>query len=141
YSQRRVILHASMLVAGGSPRFIVHGSRGSVVKPRADQQEAQLLAGMTPGAPGWGEDDDPLQYYDEHGHGTMPTPAGDQRRYYMAVRDAIRGVSDNPVTPAQAIALMAVLEAADQSAASGRAVRPALDAREWAAFDTGATPR
>jgi predicted dehydrogenase len=136
YAQRRVVLHASMLVAGGSPRFIVHGTRGSLIKPRADQQEAQLLAGIVPGAVGWGEDDDALLWHDEQGViSRVPTPPGDQRRYYMAVRDAVRGHGASPVTPAQAVALMAVLEAAVESATQGKAVMPALTAQERAAFD------
>lgn len=134
YPRRRVVLHASMLAAGGSPRFLVHGRRGSLVKPRADRQEAQLLAGFVPGAPGWGEDDDALEWHDEHGERRLPTPAGDQRRYYMAVRDAIAGSGANPVPPAQALALMAVLEAAVESAEHGRAAVPALSADEREAF-------
>jgi predicted dehydrogenase len=50
YPAHKVILHASMLVAGGTARFTVHGDKGSVVKARIDQQEAQLLAGVIPAA-------------------------------------------------------------------------------------------
>ncbi|TPV61698.1 Gfo/Idh/MocA family protein, partial [Serratia marcescens] len=46
YPTHRVILHGSMLVAGGVSRFTVHGEKGSVVKTRADGQESQLLAGV-----------------------------------------------------------------------------------------------
>ncbi len=60
YPAHKVILHSSMLVAGGSSRFTVHGDKGSVIKARADQQESQLLAGVVPGSAGWGQDDDPL---------------------------------------------------------------------------------
>jgi len=60
----RVILHASMLVAGGSPRFVVHGERGSLIKREADRQEAQLKAGIVPGADGWGADPDAMRFYD-----------------------------------------------------------------------------
>lgn len=134
YGTRRVILHGSMLAAGGSPRFLVHGTRGSVVKALADRQEAQLLAGIRPGAAEWGRDDDELILHDADGAGRLPTPAGDQRRYYMAVRDALLGHGENPVTPAQAIAVMAVLEAAVESSASARAVVPALSDSERAAF-------
>ncbi|WP_046656853.1 oxidoreductase [Lysobacter capsici] len=137
YGQRRVILHASMLAAGGSARFTVHGERGSLVKPRADQQEAQLLAGVVPGSPGWGADGDDLIFHDGEGSRRLTTPSGDQRRYYMAVFDAIRERGDNPVTPTQALAVMAVLEAAVESAATGRATAPALDADERAAFSYG----
>src|SRR5579871_2377508 len=46
YGRRKVILHCSLLAASGTPRFMVHGTRGSAIKRLPDQQEAQLLAGM-----------------------------------------------------------------------------------------------
>jgi len=135
YGERRVILHAGMLVAGGATRFTVHGVRGSLVKRNADRQEAQLLAGMRPGAPGWGEDDDDLQFYDGSAPARpLPVPAGDQRRYYAGIRDALLGVAANPVTPAQAVAVMAVLEAASESAQRGCAVSPPLTEAERGAL-------
>ncbi|QQP99401.1 oxidoreductase [Lysobacter enzymogenes] len=135
YPRLRAILHAGMLAAGGSPRFLVHGSSGSLLKAHADRQEAQLLAGLTPGAPGWGEDPDPLHWFGPARAEHWPTPAGDQRGYYAAVRDAIRGQGLNPVPPEQAVALMAVLEAAAESAAQGRAIAPDLSEAERAAAD------
>lgn len=141
YGTRRVILHASMLAAGGSARFTVHGSRGSLIKQRADRQETQLLAGLAPGAPGWGEDADAMLFYDGGASPQrLPTPAGDQRRYYAAVRDALRGSAANPVTPAQAVAVMAVLEAAIESAARGHTVTPSLTDAEFAAFPMPSRP-
>lgn len=135
YGQRRVILHAGMLVAGGSPRFIVHGTQGSVVKPKIDPQEAQLLAGMRPGDAGWGEDADNLLLYAGNGGAELlAPPRGDQSRYYVALRDAVRGHGPNPVTPQQAIAVMAVIEAAMASSAEGKAVAPGLSAAERSAW-------
>ena len=101
-----------MLVAGGSSRFTVHGDKGSVVKARADQQESQLLAGVAPGSAGWGEDNDALVVYDAslQTH-SQATPSGDQRQYYMQIA--------NPVPPVEALAVMAVLEAAVRAAESG----------------------
>ena len=122
YAGKRVTLHASMLVAGGSARFTVHGTAGSLVKQRGDQQEAQLLAGMTPGAPGWGEDDDPLVLHDGEGSRAVPWVAGDQRAFYRGVVDAIRGVGANPVPPGEALAVMAVIEAGLRSSAEQRVV-------------------
>jgi predicted dehydrogenase len=121
YGQRRVVLHASMLVAGGSPRFTVHGDRGSVVKRRIDRQESQLLAGMKPGAAGWGDDEDPLLVYDADGAVTERAAlTGDQRGYYAQVAAALRGEGRNPVPPLEALAVMAVIEAAQRSSATGR---------------------
>jgi predicted dehydrogenase len=127
HGERRAVLHAAMLVAGGSPRFTVHGDGGSLVKPRADRQEAQLLAGIAPGADGWGVDDDPLRSFDHDGAATTrPAEPGDQRRYYAGIAAALRGEAANPVPPIQALAVMAVVEAAAIAAATGRAVAPDL---------------
>lgn len=137
YGARRVILHASMLVAGGSPRFIVHGTRGSAVKPLADRQEAQLLAGMAPGDEAWGEDPDALLLYDGHGAvSRRAAPSGDQRQYYAALRDAVRDGGRPPVTSWQAVTVMAVLEAAMASARSGQAVALAWSGAERGAWES-----
>lgn len=135
YASRRVILHATMLVAGGSARFTVHGHNGSLVKRHADRQEAQLLAGMRPGAPGWGEDADEMLFYDGDGQISLwPTPAGDQRTYYFRLRDALAHEGENPVSPQQAVTVMAVLEAAIESSTRGCTVGLSLSAEESAAW-------
>lgn len=137
YGARRVILHAGMLVAGGSARFTVHGTQGSLVKANIDQQEAQLIAGVRPGDEEWGHDPDDLVLYDGHGQATrVPAPRGDQSRYYAAFRDAVLGRGANPVTPRQAITVMAVIEAAIASAAQGRAIALELDAEERSAWQS-----
>ena len=141
YPGRRVVLQASMLVAGGSPRFAVHGTRGSAVKELPDQQEGQLRAGLLPGAEDWGVDPDPILLHDGEGNiERVPAPTGAQQRSYTGVRDAILGrPSGDAATPDQAVAVMAVLEAAVASAREGRAVEPALTAVERAAF-SGVSP-
>lgn len=135
YGSCRVILHASMLVAGGSPRFVVHGDKGSLVKRLADPQERQLLAGMAPGAPGWGEDTDGLLIYDNAG-AVSPRPSlpGDQRCYYAAIAGALAGRCANPVPPIEALAVMSVIEAAVESARCGRAIAPDLSDEERATW-------
>ncbi|WP_334185769.1 oxidoreductase [Novosphingobium sp.] len=135
FGDRRAILHASMLVAGGVPRFVVHGTGGSAVKYGMDVQERQLLAGMTPGAPGWGEDIDPLVLHDSEGHASrLPAEPGDQREFYRLVGDAVRGRAANPVPPIQSLAVMAVIEAAERSAAEGRGVELSLTEAERVAW-------
>ncbi len=135
YGARQVIVHASMLAAGGTRRFVVHGTRGSIVKLGTDRQEAQLLAGLTPGAPGWGEDPDPLSVIDAQGDArTWPAATGDQHRYYAALRDAIAGASPSPVTPIEALAVMAVIDAGFASQHEGRALPLPLTGAERAAF-------
>lgn len=127
YAERRVVLHAGMLVAGGTNRFTVHGDAGSLVKRTIDRQEAQLLAGMVPGAPGWGEDPDPLLVYDgSAAPREIPASRGDQRLYYSGIADGLSGMGPNPVPPVQALWVMAIVEAAQRSSLSQTSVALAL---------------
>ncbi|GBR51618.1 oxidoreductase [Neokomagataea thailandica NBRC 106555] len=134
YNEQRVILHASMLVAGGSPRFIVHGTKGSAIKAKPDGQEAQLLNGLRPGAPNWGCDDDTIQVHDGQG-GVYQRPAtsGDQGQFYKQIALALNGGA-NPVPPLQSVGVMAVLEAAIHSARSGKSVKPEVSDLERSAW-------
>jgi len=121
YGSRRVILHTGMLTAGGVHRFLLHGSQGSLLKHRADQQEAQLLAGIKPTNPDWGADPDDLVFFDgTRGERRIPAVRGDQREFYTGIAAALRGSGPNPVPAAQIIAVVAVIEAAILAAVSGQ---------------------
>ena len=137
YGERLVVsLQAGSLVAGGSPRFALHGERASLVKWRPDLQEDQLRAGVRPGSPGWGEDRDDAVLYDGLSGETraVKASAGDQRGYYAALGEALRGRASNPVSPAQGATVVTLIEAARQSDAEGRRVAPALREGERAAW-------
>jgi predicted dehydrogenase len=124
YDRLRVILHGSMLVAGGSPRFVVHGTAASYVKSGLDPQEDALKRGEPPGGQTWGRDerDGALISSTQEGARSeaVATLAGDYRAYYEGVRDAILVGGANPVPASEAIAVMRLLELANESAASGR---------------------
>ncbi|SIR43413.1 MULTISPECIES: oxidoreductase [Acidiphilium] len=134
YGERRVVLQGAMLVAGGSARFVVHGSGGSLVKLKADQQEPQLLTGMRPGEHGWGSDPDALAVYGPDGERSIPATPGDQRRFYELVAEALRGNRAGPVRPIEALAVMAVIEAGMISASNGVTVPLSLTDDECAAW-------
>ena len=136
YGSRRVILESSMLAADPATRFLVRGASGSLVKRGGDLQEDQLKAGKKPGSDGWGDDPDPLIVVaGEKGEQTeLAAPPGNWIGYYAAMRDAVRGTGEPPVTPAQATTVMAVIEAGLQSAAEGRWVRPRYTEAERAAW-------
>lgn len=125
FGARRAVLHASLVAAAPGARLTVHGTRGSLVKRSADVQEAQLVAGLRPGDPDWGVDPDPLHWHRDDGRiETLPTPRGDQSRFYAHLAAALRDGGKPPVTTAQALEVMAVLEAAVASAAQGRRLAP-----------------
>lgn len=119
YPTVRCILHAGMLVAGGSARFIIHGSEASLVKHGLDPQEAQLIAGVVPGSERWGYDPTPITCYDAKGNPYPLVPTrGNYPRYYAGIADALAGAPLH-VTAMQSLAVMAVVEAAAEAACSG----------------------
>ena len=136
YGPKRVILESSMLAADAGPRFVVRGARGSLLKRAGDLQEALIRSGERPGSQWWGHDPDPLIFVE--GEGAPPleiaAPPGNWLAYYEAMRDAVPGERDAPVTPAQATTVMAVIEAGVRSAGEGRVVRPEYTERERAAW-------
>lgn len=125
FGPTRAVLHAGMLAAIPGPRFVMHGTRGSLVKTQPDRQEQQLIAGMRPGDPQWGVDPDPLQWRCDDGPAqTRTAMVGDQSRFYVELADAVANNAPNPVPPDQAIRVMAVMDAAMRSAMDGCTVAP-----------------
>jgi scyllo-inositol 2-dehydrogenase (NADP+) len=117
-------LWASVLAADHGPRFRVLGSTAAYVKHGMDVQEDALGRGGSPRDAGWGVEPEaawgvlgtPAQ------RTTVPSEPGAYQAYYVAVRDALRGVGPLPVTIDQAAQVIAVIEAARQSARDGRVV-------------------
>jgi predicted dehydrogenase len=119
YPVLRVILHGSLLSAASDLRMAVHGTRASFNKHGLDPQEAQLKAGMTPGASGWGRDSR---------HGVLTTVENDvqvhadvrpevtgYRQFYAGVREAILHDAPSPVPVEEALRVMDLLELAQRA--------------------------
>ena len=106
------------------PRLTVLGSKGAYVKHGIDPQEEALLAGGTPGAPGWGEE--PESAWGTVGAGDDVHPLrsepGNYLEFYRGVAAAIRNGTEPPVTTEQGIAMMELLDAARVSAREGKVV-------------------
>ncbi|HVD92026.1 MAG TPA: oxidoreductase [Vicinamibacterales bacterium] len=126
YPARRVVLHASMLVAGDPVRFVVHGRRGTWVMQGADVQEQQLQRGLTPLDPSWGENPRRGRLIDGATGVTVETPTaqGAYERFYMGVRDAILDRGPNPVSIDDALAVITIVETAIESSKQRRALTP-----------------
>jgi predicted dehydrogenase len=136
YGGTLAILSAGSLVSGGSARFAVHGDRASVIKQKPDVQEDQLRSGVLPTYPEWGFDpDDAILYEGATGATqTLKAARGDQRGYYVALREALLGRAANPVPPEQGATVMAIIEAAFRSDKDKCRVVPDLTKEERAAF-------
>ena len=119
YPRRRVVLHASKLAADHRLRFAVHGTRGSWIKHGTDPQEAATLAGRRPEGD-WGHDPVEGLFTDAAGVARpIANERGDYRRFWRALAAAIRGEGPNPVPPADALAVMEVLDAGLRSRGTG----------------------
>jgi predicted dehydrogenase len=59
---------------------------------------------------------------------------GDQRGYYVTLREALLGRAPNPVPPQQGATVMAIIEAGLRSEKDGRRVIPELTNEERAAW-------
>ncbi|HJR61612.1 MAG TPA: oxidoreductase [Vicinamibacterales bacterium] len=136
YSRLRVILHTSMLAAAPLPRFIAHGQTGSWIKYGLDSQERQLNAAFSTEAAGEVQDAERAVLVDgASGIETVTAvPDGDYRQFYVRIRNALQGAGRNPVPPEQAVPVIAVMEAAIQSADQGRALSVPLTTEERRAF-------
>lgn len=114
-------LWTSLIARRTGPRLRVRGLDGEYVKEDLDPQERQLLDGLRPTDPGFGEEPEACWGRLETAETSMPVPTqrGDYRRYYELLRDALRGLGERPVDPADSLRGLQVLEAAERSARSG----------------------
>lgn len=128
---------AGMLACDASPRFLLHGTRGSFKKYGLDPQEPALVSGAK--VPQLGSGDTWLEE-DVSAWGTLtvaPVPAdpgtlvrheviterGDYRGFYANVRDAIQGVAEQEVKAEDGYRVVRLLELARESSREGRTLK------------------
>jgi predicted dehydrogenase len=124
YPQLNIRLHASMLMAHESPRFVLTGSAGSYKKFGLDTQEDALKRGELPGCDKWGHDprNGEVQMTQDNSSVSIKNLVGDYRHFYSAFRDAVLLKTANPVLPNDAVLVMALIELAAESAKLGREI-------------------
>jgi predicted dehydrogenase len=119
-------LRMSHMAAQQGPRMRVSGSAAAYVKWGLDVQEASLRSGRVPGEPGWGEE--PPESWGSLGAGddvrTVRTEPGDYPRFYRELVATIQTGAPPPATAAEAIAGLAVIEAALESARTEATIAP-----------------
>ena len=111
-------LWAGALAAAPGPRLRVLGDRGAYVITHLDGQEDALRAGRRPDQPAFA--DPPPDRWGRLLHGDdgepMPSIPGRWSEFYAGARNAIRDGATPPVTAADAIAGLAIIDAARESA-------------------------
>ena len=121
YPSHRVILKSSYFVREVLPGNILHGTKGSFIKSKADVQEKDLQAGKMPGTHNWGiepENEKGLLHTEKDGNIVkeyIPTLKGDYMAYYDGIYEAIRNNKEVPVEAKDAMQVIKVIEAALKS--------------------------
>lgn len=125
YDGFRVTLGANNLSSPPGPRFVARGTHGNYRKFGVDPQESALNKIIRIPDPHWGEESanawGELTIDDDGSIASRPvaTMAGDYRRYYAVVRDALLGNPAASPTPTEAWRVSRVLEWARQSSQTG----------------------
>lgn len=129
YSDKRVRLKGGFLAREMAPSYIVHGKKGSFLKTRADRQEERLLAGEKPNKHDWCEEPESewgLLKTTKEGNvlkAFIPSERGNYLDFYEEVYQAIVHDEIEPVTAAEGVQTMKIIEAAIESAREGRVVK------------------
>lgn len=114
----------SLVAAEAGPRFRVLGDAGTFTKFGLDVQEESLRAGLRPGDDKWGAE--PREAWGRLSDGkdsrVIPTEPGEYERFFRLVADALQRGAAPPVDPADSVAGLAVIEAANTSAKERRVV-------------------
>lgn len=128
YPNLRVKLKSSYLVREPLAAYILHGSKGSFLKTRADVQEVALQAGQDPAAKNWGtepESEQGLLHTEKDGkviRETVPTLRGNYYNYYDTIFNALRYNKPVPVKVEEAEEVIRIIEAAHKSSREKRVI-------------------
>ena len=107
-------LWVSATAAHLGPRLRVLGSRAAFVTDHLDGQEDTLRAGVLPNEPGYGREPPSRWGRLVQGDQITPVPSepGAYQRFYAGLERALRGAGPLPVDPADAVAVLTLLEEA-----------------------------
>ncbi|MFV5690711.1 Gfo/Idh/MocA family oxidoreductase [Flavobacterium sp. LT1R49] len=128
YPDFRVRLKAGFFVREAVPAFIIHGKKGSFLKPRGDVQEDDLKLGKKPNLDTWGKEPkskEGLLHTEIHTDVLMeniPTLQGNYYDYFDGVYNSISNDTPEPVTAQDGVHVMQIIEAAIQSNAQKRVI-------------------
>ena len=128
YPSSRVRIKASYQVREALPGYVIHGSKGTFIKPKTDMQEAQLQSGMLPTEDGYGtepETEKGLLHTEVEGkiiREYIPSLKGNYTDYYEGMYQAIRNNKQVPVTAEDGMKVIRIIEAAFQSSKERRVI-------------------
>ncbi len=129
YPNLRVKLKSSYLVREPLAAYILHGSKGSFLKTRADVQEVALQASLDPADENWGiepESEQGLLHTEKDGKVILekiPTLKGNYYTYYDDIFNTLRNNQPVPVQAEDAENVIRIIQAAHKSNLEKRVVK------------------
>ncbi|MNF38923.1 putative oxidoreductase YdgJ [compost metagenome] len=121
YANFRVRLKAGFFVREAIPSFIVHGKKGSFLKPRGDVQEDDLKLGKKPNLETWGTESEAHQgllhteVNNDIFKANLLTLQGNYYDFFEGVYQSVINNRPEPVTAQDGVHVMQIIEAAIQS--------------------------
>ncbi len=125
YPQLTVRLKSSYIIKEPLAAFALHGTNGSFIKERADVQEADLLANKKPGNDDWGTEPEvaagilSILDGDKTIRKKITALQGNYLQFYDGIYKALVDDAPLPVTAAEGLNVMKIIEAALQSNDAG----------------------
>jgi predicted dehydrogenase len=129
YPELRVRLKAGFFVREAIPSFVVHGKKGSFLKPRGDVQEDDLKLGKKPNLDTWGTESDSLQgilhteVNNDIFKANLQTLQGNYYDFFEGVYQSVVNNKPEPVTAQDGVHVMQIIEAAIQSSAKKTVIK------------------
>ena len=128
YPDYRVRIKAGFFVREPIPSFVIHGKKGSFIKPRGDVQEDDLKAGKKPNLSDWG-----IESIEKQGvlhtetdetiiHEKVPTLSGNYYDFFDGLYNSIVNNTKEPVTADDGLKVMQIIEAAIQSSSEKKTI-------------------
>lgn len=128
YPEFRVRLKAGFFVREPIPSYVLHGKKGSFLKPRGDVQEDDLKLGKKPNLTDWGSElleNEGLLHTDRNGKISkekVPTLQGNYYDFFDGLYHSIVNNGIEPVTSQDGINVMKIIESATKSSETRQAV-------------------
>lgn len=128
YPSSRVRLKSSYQVREALPGYVLHGSKGSFIKPKTDVQEGMLQSGALPNMPNWGhepESERGLLHTEKEGsiiREHIESLTGNYLDYYEGIYQSIRNNRPAPVTAEDGLKVIKIIETAIESSREHRVI-------------------
>lgn len=130
YPDKRVHVKGGYFFKRPVPEYTFFGKSGCFLKRRADVQEQQLDAGMTPADSGYGVEPDGCEgrlYVDDATPGEpqlVRSPTGNYMEFYDGVYESITAGHPEPVSADDGVRVMRIIDAAFRSHREGKVTEP-----------------